>query len=319
MLAWWLAEHHEDLTHGAEAAHDAAHGAEHGGGIPELPNIFGVVHHILAEKSPATADFLDNFVANVLKISDPMVTPFMAFENLLFAALTIIILAAFFYQGYRRLRKAPPRDGSLSRRALFSEIVVLFFDDFFGQLFGKKEARRHLPFVGTLFIYILAMNCFGLVFLGKSPTSNLSFNLGMATVVFFYVHITGISRSPVGYLKHYPGSLPTIKELGGMGFVLIPFMAILFTIIHVLEAIIQPVSLSLRLFGNILGKEVLLGVFGSLVLIGTASIGVYVPLHTPFLFLGLLLGAIQALIFSLLSAVYITLWLPHEHEPAEGH
>ncbi len=105
------------------------------------------------------------------------------------------------------------------------------------------------------------------------------------------------------------------------GSLLIGFMAILFVIIHIMEAIIQPVSLSLRLFGNILGKEVLLGVFGSLLVIGASTSwgGVALPLHTPFLFLGLLLGAIQALIFSLLSAVYIMLWLPHEHEHAEGH
>lgn len=317
MLAWWLAEHHEELAQGAQAAHGAAHATEHEG-IPELPNLFGLIHHIIATESPKTADFLDNFVANVLHIHDPMVTPFQAFENVLFAAITIIVLTLFFYQGYRRLRKKPTRETRLSRRALFSEIVVLFFDDFFGQIFGRKEVRKHLPFVGTLFIYILVMNVLGLVFLGKSPTSNLSFNLGMALIVFLYVHIYGISRSPMGYLKHYPGEIPSLKELGPIGFIIIPFMWILFVIIHIMEAIIQPVSLALRLFGNILGKEVLLGVFGGLVVIGGV---VALPLHTPFLFLGLLLGAIQALIFSLLSAVYITLWMPHEHEEshAEGH
>jgi len=255
-----------------------------------------------------------------LGFSDPMGTPVTAFENIIYALVVIIALIAFFVSGYLRRRKSP-KDGKMSRRALFSEIVVLFFDDFFGQILGKKEGRKHLSFVGTLFIYILCCNCFGLVFLGKAPTANLSFNLGMAVLVFFYVHFTGISRSPLGYLKHYPGTLPTVKELGmgPAGILLVAFMAILFTIIHILEAVIQPVSLSLRLFGNVLGKDVLLGVFGSLMVIHIgAGFAVAFPWHTPFLFLGLLLGAIQALIFSLLSAVYITLWLPHD-DHAEEH
>jgi F-type H+-transporting ATPase subunit a len=77
---------------------------------------------------------------------------------------------------------------------------------------------------------------------------------------------------------------------------------------------IQPLSLALRLYGNVLGKDVLLGVFGSLLIIPISSkLGIGFPLHTPFLFLGLLLGGIQALIFSLLTAVYISMWLPHDH------
>ncbi len=79
---------------------------------------------------------------------------------------------------------------------------------------ATRKRASTCRFVGTLFIYIFCCNSFGLVFLGKAPTANLSFNLGMAVLVFLYVHITGISRSPLGYLKHYPGALPTIKELG---------------------------------------------------------------------------------------------------------
>jgi len=320
MLAWWVAEHHEevaDAAHGvAEHGGDAAH---HGGAlVPELPNLLGVFHHALAVKAPGTADSLDN-MASALGLSDPMGTPFTALETLVFAALIILGLSIFFIGGYYRLRKSP-KDGKLSKRALFNEIIVVFFDDFFGQVMGKGEGRKHLSFIGTLFIYILVCNCLGLVWLGKAPTANLSFNLGMSVLVFFYVHFTGISRNFGGYLKHYPGDLPSVKDLGMgcLGYPLVGFMAILFTIIHLLEAIIQPISLALRLFGNVLGKDVLLGVFGALVLIPIyGAIAVNFPLHTPFLFLGLLLGAIQALIFSLLSAIYITLWLPHEEHGAE--
>ena len=321
MLAW-LAENHAEVEHAVEAAHEAgAHGAPHAEQhIPELPNLLGVIHHWLGESYPAAADTLDN-LARALGFSDPMGTPFTALENVVFGFIVIAALSGFFISGYVRLKRSP-KEGRLSRRALFSEIVVLFFDDFFGQVMGKAESRKHLAFVGSLFIYILVCNCLGLVFLGKAPTANLSFNLGMALLVFLYVHFTGLSRGALGYLKHYPGELPNVKELGMgcLGYPLVWFMAILFTIIHILEAVIQPISLSLRLFGNVLGKDVLLGVFGSLMLIPIYGwISVYFPWHTPFLFLGLLLGTIQALIFSLLSAIYITLWLPHEPGHSEEH
>ncbi len=325
MLAWWLAEHGGEIAGAAgQGAEAGAHGGEQAAeGIPELPNLFGQLHHLLAHYFPGAFDTFDAFLTD-LGLFDPLAPghPFLAFENLIYAALIIIGLSIFFISGYQRLRKSP-KDGRLSRRALFIEIMVVFFDDFFGQVLGKQEGRKHLAFIGTLFIYIFCCNSLGLVFLGKAPTANLSFNLGMAVLVFLYVHYTGISRNALGYVKHYPGELPSVKDLGmgPAGYLIVGFMAILFTIIHLLEAIIQPVSLALRLFGNVLGKDVLLGVFGGLMplLVINGAVMVYFPWHTPFLFLGLLLGAIQALIFSLLSAIYITLWLPHEHEHAEGH
>ena len=330
MILLWLAEQSAEVA----AAAGGAHAAE-SEGIPELPNLFGIIHKVLEAHAPAFADSLNNTLA-WLGFKDPLGTPFSAFENILYALIVIIGLSLFFYSGYCRLRHAPPKEGQLSRRAMLLEIIVTFFDDFFGQVLGREEGRKHLPFVGTLFIYIFCCNMLGLVWLGKAPTANLSFNAGMALLVFLYVHYTGISRNPLGYIKHYPGELPTVKELGlgpWGGYPLIAFMAILFTVIHVLEALIQPLSLSLRLFGNMLGKDVLLGVFGSLVLVGAYGLTmnpgiipphtwVALPLHTPFLFLGMLLGGIQALIFSLLTAIYITLWLPHEeHSAAEqpGH
>lgn len=296
-------------THGGADGHTEEH---HGGSkVPELPNLLGYVHHLLP---PQTAEAMTGF-AQSLGLNDPMGDPFTAFETLMAGLLVIAFLIIFFAGAYSKLSKDPRAGQRVSKRAMFAEVVVLFFEDFFAQIFGKKDVRRHLPFVGTLFIYILVCNNLGLVFMGKAPTANLSFNFGMAILVFLYVHGSAIRKSPAGYLAHYPGALPSVKELGmgPMGAGLIGFMGLLFVIIHIMEAFIQPVSLSLRLFGNLLGKDVLLGVFGGQLITG-------VPLHTPFLFLGLLLGSVQALIFSLLSAVYITLWQPHEHHHEEhGH
>jgi F-type H+-transporting ATPase subunit a len=306
------ADPHSDAAHDPHGA--ASHGEGHhpeGSKIPELPNLIGVFHHLF----PGAFAPLEQF-AESAGFADPMGTPFTALENVIFMLLAIIGLSWFFIAAYKRLKVQPVQGQRISRRATFVEIVVLYFEDFFGAILGREHVRQHLPLVGALFIYILVLNSMGLLFLGKAPTANLSFNMGMAVIVFLYVHIFAIRKSPMGYLAHYPGNYPSVKELGmgPLGAALVGFIIILFSIIHVMEAVIQPVSLSLRLFGNLLGKDVLLGVFGDLI--------PWVPLHTPFLFLGLLLGAIQALIFSLLTAVYITLWQPHEHhhaEHGEGH
>ena len=316
MLAYWLAEHHEEVTHAAEAAHGAAEHAEaHGSKVPELPNLLGVVHHALYKLSPDTAHQMDAF-AERLGFSDPLGTPFTALETAVFGFVVVAFLIIFFLIARSKLQVRPVQGKKMAGTALLAEILYVFFEDFFGQIMDKKAVRQHLWFIGTLFIYIFCCNTLGLLFLGKAPTANLSFNLALAACVFVYVHGRAILISPVGYLKHFPGALPTMKEMGGMGLFLIPFLALLFTIIHVMELMIQPASLSLRLYGNLLGKDVLLGVFSSLL--------PYVPLHTPFMLLGLLLGTIQALIFSLLAAVYIMMWEPHtdhghdEHHDHEG-
>jgi len=318
MLAWWLVETGDAAPVTGESGQPEAK-------TPELPNIFGVVHDALLGNSGthSAVEGFDNSLAG-LGFHDPMVkdpgeSAFSAFGNIAFAFIYIALIIGFLLAGYKRIKRSP-KEGNLSRRALLLEIIVLFFDDFFSSvLVDKTERRKHLAFVGTLFLYIFVCNTMGLIWLGRAPTANLSFNAGLAVIVFFYVHITAISRSPVGYLKHFPGSLPTIKEMGPMGYAMIPFLAILFIFIHISEVFIQPISLALRLFGNMLGKEVLLGAFAGLITVSMVSI----PLHTPFLFLGLLLGTIQALIFSLLTAVYISMWLPHdhahEHAPEAGH
>lgn len=302
--------------HGAEAHSEGEHGEEHLGTakVPELPNLIGVVHH--AAHGTPLAEGMDKLALTpwgpLGTLNDPMGDPVTALETVLFGFFVVIVLCVFFIVARGRI-KVSPKQGKLSRLAMFCEIIVVFFEDFFGAIVGKENVRRHLPLIGTLFIYIFACNNIGLLWLGKAPTANLSFNLAMSLVVFLYVHWVSASKSFIGYIKHFPGNYPDPKTLGlgPFSYLLSAFIAVLFTVIHLMEFAIQPISLSLRLYGNLLGKEVLLGVFGSQWPLIPGVI--QVPLHTPFLFLGLLLGTIQALIFSLLSAVYITLWEPHDH------
>jgi F-type H+-transporting ATPase subunit a len=178
-------------------------------------------------------------------------------------------------------------------------------DNFVCGILGP-QGRKFTPFLGTLFIYILSMNFLGLVPGMKSPTANLNQTLALALCVFFYVQYTGIrSLGLKGYLHHMAGSPRDVVT-----WLLVP----LNIPIHIIEELAKPMSLSLRLFGNITGEDVLIAVFVGL---GVSALSflhlpVGIPFEIPFIFLALLTGTIQALVFTLLSTIYFSMMLPHE-------
>jgi F-type H+-transporting ATPase subunit a len=186
---------------------------------------------------------------------------------------------------------------------------------FFVSILGEKHGPRHLPFLLGLFFFILFNNLMGLVPFMKSSTNAWQLNISLAICVFLYVQYTGLRYlGPRKYLLHLLGN-----PENAVMWVLSPLLFAL----HVVGELVKPLSLSLRLFGNILGEDILLGVFAMLGITLTAlllkPVGIEhplvgIPLQLPFLFLALLTSTIQALIFALLSCVYILLMLPHEEE-----
>jgi F-type H+-transporting ATPase subunit a len=188
------------------------------------------------------------------------------------------------------------------------EMVVEALYNFFYSILGK-DARRYTPFLGTLFLYVLAMNWIGMIPLGHSPSTSLSITLSLALLVFLYVQWTGIVRlGIVGYLDHLAG-----QPRDAVMWALVPLMLPL----HIVGELAKPMSLALRLFGNITGEDTLIAVFVGMGIAIMPFIGDFVgiPIQTPFYFLGLLLSTVQALVFTLLSSIYILLMLPHEeHE-----
>lgn len=185
------------------------------------------------------------------------------------------------------------------------EMIVEALYNFFYSILGK-DARRYTPFLGTLFIYVLAMNWIGMIPLGHSPSTSLNITLSLALLVFLYAQWAGISRLGVGgYLHHMAGSPGDVVT-----WAMVPLMFPL----HVIGELAKPMSLSLRLFGNITGEDTLIAVFVGMGIAIMPFIGDFVgiPIQTPFYFLGLLLSSVQALVFTLLSSIYILLMLPHE-------
>ncbi len=150
---------------------------------------------------------------------------------------------------------------------------------------GKENGRRYLPILATIFIFIIISNYSGLLpMAGKlpglaAPTSSLSVTASLAVIIFFTTHFAGIKAHGVGYVNHF------IKPV----FFLAPLL--------VLEEFVRPLSLSVRLYGNIFGEESVTEQFFHLI-----------PLGVPLIMnaLSLLMGFVQALVFLLLSATYIS-------------
>jgi len=189
------------------------------------------------------------------------------------------------------------------------EAIVDGLDNLVCGVLGKEEGRRYLPFVGTLFLFILSMNLAGLVPGLKSPTSRFEMTFSLAFCVFCFVQWTGIQRRGIkGYVDHFLGEP---RDL--VGWLLSPLMLF----IHGIGEIVKPVSLALRLFGNIMGEDTLLGVFVALgaLTMAWSHLPVGLPLHLPFIFLALIFSMVQALVFTMLSMIYIYMMLPH---PAPG-
>ncbi|MFH1022582.1 MAG: F0F1 ATP synthase subunit A [Planctomycetota bacterium] len=253
------------------------------GGIPELPNVLTILHERMRDV--------------------PAIVTLHTWQNVVFSLVVATGLTVFMRRAFRRPALFP------TGLQNFAEAIVEGLDDLVCGIMGKEEGRRYVPFIGSLFLYIFTMNWLGLVPGLKSPTANINITGGMAVAVFLYVQWTGLRRLGAGgYLHHLAGS-----PEGVVGWLLAP----LFLVLHILGEFIKPVSLSLRLFGNIMGEDVLIGVFAMMgvALMAAVHVPVGVPLHLPFLLLAMLTGTIQALVFSLLSTIYIFLMLPHE----EGH
>ena len=279
----------------AEAAraieHVAEEAAEHTSA--ELPSLFEVIHRSFTH-APPSVEWL------------------LRWQNVWFTAVAILVMVALAYAGTRHKNLVPR--GSQN----FLEFVVEKFNDFVCSILGPR-GQAHTPFIGTLFLYILVMNLLGLIPLMRSPIAGskptpiglpLPMTTGpLAICAIIYVNAAAIKTSGIGgYLHHM---------LGSPNHLILWVVSPLILVIHALGELSKVFSLSMRLFGNISGEDVLIAVIvkQSVALAHAFHWPPVLPLHVPFLFLGLLTCFVQAFVFSLLTTIYLALMLPHE----EGH
>ena len=301
-------EEKSTLSHDGEAAHGAPESAaaHHGeeAAKPELPNLISIILQMKIGGVPVAETPLGHFLHT--------------YEYQIFLVIITLFLCGIILltRGLRALVPGPTQ-------ALLEIVVEGFYNFFTGILGSRERARRHMPFFGSLFLFIWFNNMFGIIPLFTGATSTFQLTASLAVLVFFYVHVNAIREA--GFKHWFMHLLQDPKDL--MGWILAP----VFFVLHLIGELAKPLSLSLRLFGNITGEHILSGVFLILGLMLMSAVWphpwVGVPLHLPFLFLSLLVGTIQATVFTLLATIYLALFLPHdEHhseaaqgEAAEGH
>ena len=158
------------------------------------------------------------------------------------------------------------------------------------QVMGEKSAERNLPLIGSLAFFIFLSNVMALIPGFGVPTTTLNTNVGIALLVFLATHYYGVREHGLAYFKHFLGPLWWLSPL------MLP--------IELISHISRPVSLSLRLLGNMVADHKVVFSFFTLV-------PILVPV--PFLILGLLVSVVQTLVFCLLSMVYISMATAHDH------
>ena len=212
------------------------------------------------------------------------------------AMLVVLTLALTIFSLFVRSRLSVENPGRL--QIVVEDFVNLFhtlLDDFVG-----PKGRRYLPLIGSMFLLIWLANLAGLVPGLMAPTSNMNVTLGCALTVWVFYHVQGVrEQGLVAYLKHF--AVPPGSPVA---------MAPLMLIIEIISHLARVMSLTLRLFGNIFGEELVIIILASLV-------PFVVPL--PMMFLGLLTGTLQALIFVILTMVYLGAAVTVEHHDEAHH
>jgi F-type H+-transporting ATPase subunit a len=182
-----------------------------------------------------------------------------------------------------------PEEGASLRSV--AEVFVEWFDNFAHDVLETHHYRQWVPFFGTLFVFILAANIFGLIPGMEPPTGDSDLTFGLGTIVFIFFIYQGLSHGAVSYLRN---------DLIGPVWWLAPLMVP----INLADNLFRPFSLGIRLYANMFADHTVLGIFTSLTKL-------LIPL--VFYALGSIVCIIQAIIFVVLAMSYVRLATSHEH------
>lgn len=200
----------------------------------------------------------------------------------------LIIVALRVRAQYAAVADATVPDVGFSARNL-AEVVTEMITDLAESIIGHG-GRKHVPLFGSLFLFIFVANLIGLLPGVTPPTDNFNVTLGLGLVTFGAYNYYGARTHGVAYLKQFVGPL----------LVLAPLMVI----VELFSHLFRPASLAIRLYGNMFADHLLLGIFTDLT-----------KLVVPVVFyvLGTFVSLVQALVFTLLTMVYVSLAISHDH------
>jgi F-type H+-transporting ATPase subunit a len=206
----------------------------------------------------------------------PNVPPYVSYSWL---AMIILIITSLVVKN--RLSLLP--SGIQNVMEVFADFLLNLARSNIGHHWGDK----FYPLIGTLFLYILTCNFMGLIPGFEAPTSNINMTASMAVPVFLIYQFYGVKVHGIKYLNHFLGPIRSIYAL--------PLMIMMF-FIEIIGHLVRPVTLSVRLFGNMMAKHTLMIILGILTpaLIPIAILG-----------LGVLVSVVQAFVFTLLATLYL--------------
>ncbi len=205
--------------------------------------------------------------------------------------LLIVVLATVAAGKYKDRESRLIPEGSFSIRNFFEVIFDGIFN-MMASMMKEEQAKKYFPLIAALGVYILISNLMGLVPGLVPPTQNMNTNVAMSLVVFVFYNFVGVrEQGIVNYIKHFMGPMLLVAPL-------------IFAI-EVFGHAFRPVSLAVRLAGNMTGDHAVLGVFGTIAENIFGGLPLILPI--PFLFLGLLVSVVQMVVFCLLSSIYIAL------------
>lgn len=206
------------------------------------------------------------------------------YPHVVYSWVVMILLIVFGYMPVKAMSMVPGKVQNLL------EVIISGIEDFMVTVTGE-EGRWLLPLAATVFIYVLACNLIGLIPGFYPPTASLNTTLSCALVVVVFTHIIGIMYHGPSYIKHFLGPV----------WWMIPIIFPIELIGHVARIL----SLSFRLFGNMMGHELVLAILFSL------AGAFFAPL--PIMALGVFVAFVQAFVFFLLSIMYFTGSMEHAH------
>jgi len=201
-----------------------------------------------------------------------------------YAVLVALILLGLGWLASRRISLVPK-----GAQNVF-ELVVSGLEEFMVDVTGE-EGRAFFPFIASFFLFIMLCNLIGLLPGFYSPTANVNTTLALALCTFIYTHYLGIKYHGAKYIKHFLGPIPALAPL--------------FFIIELVGHFARVLSLTLRLFGNIMGEDLVLTI---LLFLAGAFLA---PL--PMMFLAVFTSVVQAFVFTLLSMMYFAGAMEHAH------
>lgn len=185
----------------------------------------------------------------------------------------------------------------------FFEVVVEGISGLVESVMGPHNEKL-IPLIGSSFLFVLINNVVGLFPGFNSSTQNINTALACGIFIFFFYNFMGVKASGAKYFTHFFGPQLGITNKALNVIIFIVFNAMFMLPIELISHVVRPMSMGLRLSGNMTGDHTVLGIFLNLVPIGVPMV---------FYLLGMFVCFVQAFVFTLLSMVYISLATAHDH------